>query len=267
MAGLAAAVDLGAARRACAQLRSIPGAPSFAVSASFVGKRSYSGEEIKAAVGDAIARALGWTRRERDDEAELNLRLFIEHDQAHVGVRLARRPLQDRAYKLAHRPGSLKPPIAAAMLRLAGLRAGERVVDPFCGAGTIVIEAAALGAAAIAGDRDTDAVGALRANAIAAALPLAVATWDAAALPLADGAADLVVTNPPWDRQVQVAGGLDRLYAAAGREMIRILAPRGRIAVLTPEPDRLALPGLRRRSCTPISLAGDAPSIVVLDRA
>ncbi|HYE07884.1 MAG TPA: methyltransferase [Planctomycetota bacterium] len=266
MAALSAALDLHGARRACARVRPLPATPSFALSASFVGKRNYSGEEMKHAVGDAMARTVGWNRRERDDEADVNVRLFIEHDRAHVGMRLARRPLQDRAYKLAHRPGSLKPPIAAAMLRLAGLRAGERVVDPFCGAGTVAVEAAALGARAIAGDRDAGAVAALRVNAGASGLAVAVAAWDAAAVALADGAADLVVTNPPWDRQVQVAGGLDRLYAAAGHEMLRILAPGGRIAVLTPEPDRLPLPGLRRLSCTAISLAGDTPSIVVLDR-
>ena len=63
--------------------------------------------------------------------ADLNVRLFIEHETASVGLRLGQVPLQERRWKRAHRPGSLKPPVAAAMLRLAGLAPGQDVYIAF----------------------------------------------------------------------------------------------------------------------------------------
>src|SRR5690606_19149211 len=94
----------------------------------------------------------GWRYRPSDQESEINIRLFMEHEHVYVGMRLGDRPLYKRPYKQAHVPGSLKPSVAAALLQLAGVQAGDRVLDPCCGAGTILIEAALMGARAQGGD-------------------------------------------------------------------------------------------------------------------
>ncbi len=83
--------------------------------------------------------------------AELNVRLFIEHAEALVGLRLGATPLHRRSYKQAQRPGSLKPPVAAALLELLAPQPGERLLDPCCGVGTILVEAARRGGLARGG--------------------------------------------------------------------------------------------------------------------
>src|SRR5690606_6071122 len=154
-------------------------------------------------------------------------------ESALVGMRLAAAPLYKRAYKQEHVPGSLKPSVAAALLFLADITPGQHVLDPCCGAGTILIEAAAIGAKARGGDQEDTAIAAARANAEAAGVTIEVQTWDARTLPLEDASVDAVVTNLPWGRQVEVDAGLADFYRAVCAEMERVLVEGGRIVLLT----------------------------------
>mgnify|MGYP000719333983 CR=1 FL=1 len=108
-------LDLTGAAQVCATVRSISPQPLFSVTASFVGKRNYSADEIKNAVRCGIHDSYGWTYTADDREADFNVRIFIEHDVAYVGLRLGKSPLHERAYKHAQRAGSLKPSVAAAI--------------------------------------------------------------------------------------------------------------------------------------------------------
>ncbi|MEV3979173.1 RNA methyltransferase [Nonomuraea sp. NPDC049758] len=129
-----------------------PGGPDVEVSASFVGRRNYTRHEIEDAVGTELARS--WrlryhSRRDggRPPAGATAWRVTIEGDQAVIARRAGDRPLHRRPYKTASIPGTLHPPLAAAMAQLAGLGAegfGGVVLDPCCGAGTTLIEAHAL---------------------------------------------------------------------------------------------------------------------------
>jgi putative N6-adenine-specific DNA methylase len=59
-------------------------------------------------------------------------------------LRLSDKTMRHRAYKVEHQPASLRPTMAAAMVRLAGAAPGDVVLDPMCGSGTILMEAAAI---------------------------------------------------------------------------------------------------------------------------
>ncbi len=143
MGTYSARIDLRPAAAVCGAVRGRPirREPAFSVTASFVGRRNYTSDEIKLACARAIEdRHRGWTYTPDDRKADLNVRVFLEHATAHVGVRVGREPLQNRPYKQEHVPGSLRPPVAAAMVWLAGVLPGERVLDPCCGAGTLLVE-------------------------------------------------------------------------------------------------------------------------------
>jgi 23S rRNA G2445 N2-methylase RlmL len=247
----------------CAQVRALPAPPTFSVSANFVGRRNYSTPEIKEACAAGIMAGQGWTYSENDEAAGLNVRLFVDGDTAVVGVRLGERPLSKRPYKQHNVPGSLKPPVAAALAALVGVGPGMRVLDPCCGAGTILIEAKAYQAEAWGGDVDLRAVKAARINAAAAGEAVPLHCWDGRALPLADQSVDRVICNVPWGRAVSTPDTLRALYEGIGAEIQRVLAPGGQAALLTNRPDLVQLKGLKCDPWTEISLFGQTPTIMV----
>jgi len=263
LGALSAQLDLHEAAATCSEIRPVRSPPAFSVTANFVGKRNYGTEEIKRACADGIAARHGWTYTDDDGAADLNVRVFIEHEAAFVGVRLGHRPLYKRPYKQDHMPGSLKPTVAAALLYLVGMAPGLRVLDPCCGAGTILIEAALLGAEAQGGDNDAAAIIAAQTNAAAAGVAVKLQLWDAQALPIADGALERIVTNLPWGRQVDVHTALRTLYRQIGSEMRRVLAPGGQLALLTNAPHLVNLHGLRCDKQMEISLFGQTPTMMV----
>jgi 23S rRNA G2445 N2-methylase RlmL len=265
---LALDLDLWHALNVRAEIHPLSDTPTFSVSANFVGRRNYNVAEIKKAIAHSIEALSGWHYQEDDRQSDINLRLFIEHETAHVGMRLAAAPLYKRAYKQEHIPGSLKPSVAAALLFLAQARPQHIVLDPCCGAGTILIEAAGMGAKAIGGDQDAAAIAAAHSNAETAGVTLNVQTWDARALPLQDASIDRIVTNLPWGRQVEVDTELASFYQATCAEMERVLVANGRIVLLTNLPQLVTFANKKANKIIErqleISLFGQQPTILVI---
>ncbi|MEO8396844.1 MAG: methyltransferase domain-containing protein, partial [Chloroflexota bacterium] len=219
-------------------------------------------DEIKMTVSEGIRSGYAWKYSTDDRTADVNLRIFIEHENAFVGVRLGKHPQHERAYKVAERSGSLKPSVAVAMLRLADVQPGQRLLDPCCGSGTILIEAALAGAAARGGDLDDEAVSAARANADAAGMTVMIEQWDARALPLADHSVERVVSNLPWGRQIVLD---ENLYRDVCAEIERVLVPGGTAVLLSSTPETLHFTALEPKDAIEISLYGQTPTISVFE--
>ncbi|MBZ0294624.1 MAG: methyltransferase domain-containing protein [Anaerolineae bacterium] len=258
---LSAALELQAAMDHLQTVRPLPQPVSFSVTANFVGKRNYNYHEIKAAVSTGVLqRYPEWTYADDDQDARLNVRVFIEHEHALVGVRLTETPLHRRSYKQQSLEGSLKPPVAAAMIQLAGLRAGQTLLDPFCGSGTILIEAAQQGLIAIGGDVNRQALQISQENAVHAQKQLLLAQWQAQHLPLADQSAAAVVSNLPWGKQVKVDDSLRTLYHCAYEEMQRVVVSGGVLVLLTTLPE--LIPAAPEQSFE-ISVYGQNPQVMI----
>jgi 23S rRNA G2445 N2-methylase RlmL len=242
------------------RIRQIGDPVVFSVTASFVGKRNYSADEIKQAIADGIQDRYDWIYTSDDREADLNLRLFIEHHMAYVGVRLASHPLHERDYKTAQIAGSLKPSVAAALVLLADKKPGAELLDPFCGAGTILAEAMHLGYDAVGGDRSLEALAASQVN-----IPDGTfVCWDAGGLPLRAEKFDAIATNLPWDRQIAVDDSLSALYRRAMSEIRRVIKPEGTAVLLTSTPDSLVHEGFTSIRQFEISLFGQTPTVTVM---
>jgi tRNA (guanine6-N2)-methyltransferase len=261
---LSAQLDLFPALKQCAAVRVIPCAPRFSLSVSFVGKRNYTTEEMKAILAERIASRHRWMYEPDDRLADAHVRLFLDHGQGLVGVRLAKQPLHERCYRRAHVSGALKPSVAAAMVLLAETREHTRVLDPCCGSGTILIEAALQGAQVSGGDSDLAAVQAAQVNCQAAGIAASLHHWQVQALPLAAASVDRVISTLPWGGQVRVDAPLASFYRAALAEMRRVLAPGGRIVLLTSVPQLLDACGLLCAARFEISLFGQRPTLLVL---
>lgn len=120
-----------------------PTAGALRVSASFLGKRNFNRMELEAAAGEALGRRLKMPfRAEPTEEPCTWFRLHLEDEGGFLGRRCTSEPLHRRPWKTdGQHEGTLHPPVAGAMAFLALLEPGQRVADPFCGAGTLLIEA------------------------------------------------------------------------------------------------------------------------------
>jgi 23S rRNA G2445 N2-methylase RlmL len=262
---LAQYLDPSPAGTHCCSVRVVPHRPSFAVSASFVGRRNYATDEIRQAIARGIRSTTGWPYLERDDAADISIRIFIEHDRAYVGMRLGKTPLHERPYRTEHRGGALKPTIAAAMLHLTGPRPGMRSIDPCCGTGTIPIEAARAGLLALGFDRDECALEIAKRQGEAAGLSIGWMQASAERVPLGDASVDRVISNLPWGRQTRVHGCLSTFYARCVAELLRVLTPGGRLALLVEDPRLIHPPHHSTLQHINISLYGRRPTIVLIN--
>jgi tRNA (guanine6-N2)-methyltransferase len=205
------------------------------VSATVVGARRFGRYDVEDTLGTHLSTVLGvpyHSRRGgvRPPAGTTSWRVTIEGKRATVAVRPGDRPAHRRDYKRASLPGTLHPPVAAAMVRLARVTPGDVVLDPCCGAGTLLIEAADTGARLHGTDRDPAALRAARTN--AGGLDVRWIHADAGALPLRTGTVDRVLVNPPWERQVAAQGALATHPAHLWSELHRVLRPSGILVAL-----------------------------------
>jgi tRNA (guanine10-N2)-dimethyltransferase len=133
-------------------------------------------------------------------------------------------------------PISLHPKYARASINLTGVRNGGIVLDPFCGTGGIVMEAASMGMRAIASDLDERMVSGCTENMEHYSLKL----YDSDILDIGDipnrfTDVDAVVTDPPYGRSAHTAGEDSKsIHARAMTSVNACLRDGGRAAVVLP---------------------------------
>lgn len=144
--------------------------------------------------------------------------------------------------KVAERPFfspiSLHPRYARALVNLTRVKRGERLLDPFCGTGGILIEAASIGVRAVGSDISPEMVEGCKDNMRHFGLE-----WDE--VEVADvGSIDevfddvtAVATDPPYGRSASTRREpVQDLYARALPAISKILAPGSGAGVVLPRP-------------------------------
>ncbi|CAE7204150.1 Thumpd3 [Symbiodinium sp. CCMP2592] len=135
-------------------------------------------------------------------------------------------------------PG-LSQPVAWAMARSVEPSPGDVIVDPMCGSGIVLFEAAQCWRGACYLGFDVDASQLERSGenlamlAPEVAASLAFARGDARRLPLSGSSVDAVVCDMPFGKQYGTEADNLELYPAAVAEFCRVLRPSGRAALLT----------------------------------
>jgi tRNA G10 N-methylase Trm11 len=145
--------------------------------------------------------------------------------------------MRHRTYKREHVAASLRPTVAAAMVRLAEIGHGDLLLDPCCGAGTILAEhlESNRNDRALGGDIDKKALSAARSN-LRRYQGVHLVRWDARRLPLAEGMCRRIACNPPFGKQLGKPHEIDELYRGLLSECNRVLKPGGRAAFLVADP-------------------------------
>jgi tRNA (guanine6-N2)-methyltransferase len=256
-------------------LRPVPHRPKLDVVVSLEGRRNYNRYAVENAVGPLLARQWGavYLPRTADaapaGEADLTVRVLVRGSEAVAALRVSARPLHRRPYKQDTAAGTLHPPVAAGLSRLAGPGAGDLVIDPFCGDGTIAIETALSfpGTRVSASDLDPTRLANAKRNAARAEVDVSWNEADAGRVELPEHAVAAVITNPPWNVAVDARGSLGWSLEGFWRRLGNGLAQQGRASLIADldlgAPDQLRRLGYDVALASQIRLAGRVSQVIL----
>jgi putative N6-adenine-specific DNA methylase len=251
----------------------------FRVEASCAKSRIWHSGAAAERVGTAIRETLGAPEAAEDGVAVM---VRIEHDLCTISVDTSGEPLHKRGYKEAVNAAPMRETMAALFLRQCGFEGNEPVLDPMCGSGTFVIEAAEIACRLNPGrarrfaferlasfddaawqqmravksrreppagfhgsDRDAGAIAMSLANAARADVAGCTAFRQAAISEIAPpaGPPGLVIANAPYGTRLGDKGKLLPLYRAFG-QVLRDRFSGWRVGIVTSEPKLAHATGL-----------------------
>ncbi|MBI4996623.1 MAG: class I SAM-dependent RNA methyltransferase [Rhodocyclales bacterium] len=97
---------------------------------------------VKDAVCDRFRDATGQRPTVNTKSPDVRIHLFLTDHRATLYLDTSGEPLWQRGHKIAKVEAPLKENLAAGILRLAGWQPGVPLLDPMCGSGTFLLEAA-----------------------------------------------------------------------------------------------------------------------------
>jgi putative N6-adenine-specific DNA methylase len=243
-------------------------------------------ERVAGAIGDRLGRPtplIKPTETEAEQAAQLVL-VRLVNDQCTISVDSSGALLHRRGYRLATAKAPLRETLAAGMLLAAGWDARSPLLDPFCGSGTIAIEAALMAGGLPPGRKRRFAfmdwpgfdrnrwealLAEVRVKPVSDLPPIQASDRDAGAVEMARANAERagvgawiefncravsaiqpprgpgwVVTNPPYGLRVSEGKDLRNLYAQLGN-VLRRSCPGWQAAILCSERKLLAQMGLK----------------------
>ncbi|MEM2155839.1 MAG: DNA methyltransferase [Candidatus Jordarchaeales archaeon] len=141
--------------------------------------------------------------------------------------------LRSLRYRPFMTPSSMTPYIARTMVNLSRATPRDIFLDPFCGSGSILIEAALVGCRIIGCDIDPRMVNGAKANLTYYGLNGELTLSDARHLPFS--CADRVVTDPPYGRAASTKGiPLKKLLQGFLSSVESVLGKKGWLCMASP---------------------------------
>ena len=103
---------------------------------------AFAAQVVKDAVVDLVRDRGGWRPSVDRDKPDLRLHLHLSDGVTSLSLDSTGEPLSHRGYRPRGGPAPLSESLAAGILLLAGYDGSEPLLDPMCGTGTFVVEAA-----------------------------------------------------------------------------------------------------------------------------
>lgn len=215
------------------------GGRSFGVRVSRVKEywRDVSSVEVEGLVGKAIKEATD--SRVDLEEPEVWIKGVITDG----GIFLYRQELRTDRRDFSRRrpktrpffhPGVLEPKLARVFVNLSRVKMGEKFLDPFCGTGGFLIEAALLGMETYGADLDKRMIKGAAKNLKHYGLDAELLISDARNLPLK--MVDAIATDPPYGRGTSTKGeSVKNILTQFMREAYGVLKDRGFMCIAAPQ--------------------------------
>ncbi|MFJ5334557.1 bifunctional 23S rRNA (guanine(2069)-N(7))-methyltransferase RlmK/23S rRNA (guanine(2445)-N(2))-methyltransferase RlmL [Pectobacterium sp. CHL-2024] len=102
----------------------------------------YGALKVKDAIVDSFTRKTGQRPDVAKQQPDIRVNVFLQRDMASVSLDLSGDGLHQRGYRDLAGLAPLKENLAAAIVLRSGWKSGTPLVDPMCGSGTLLIEAA-----------------------------------------------------------------------------------------------------------------------------
>ena len=202
---------------------------------------------VKDAICDRFRDACGRRPSVDTRNPDVRVHLFLTADEATLYVDTSGEPLYQRGHKIAKVGAPLKENLAAGILKLSGWQPGVPLLDPMCGSGTFLIEAAQMALDDAPGlSRETGDFGFERLANFDAALWRRLKTEAAQrrdeAAPLPIWGSDLDADAVARARQNLAHAGLDDLVTLERADVLERTppAPEGILVANPPYGERLA---------------------------
>lgn len=220
------------------ELPEVEAAETFRVTSNRNGDHEFTSVDVQKAAGAGVDR-----RHETSvdlEDYDVDVRVDVRDRECLVGIQHTIDALSKR-FPHEYAPlASLKANVAYAMLQLAHIdeHEPETLLDPFCGAATILMEAAETEPELeiVGSDISVNAVEGARENLEAAGLADRVDVREADARELVDayprGFADLIVTNPPYGMRLDAGMDFGAFYRDVLGQFVRTLSREGRVVML-----------------------------------
>ncbi len=170
------------------------------------------------------------------DPADIECWGFWIKDRLFLGIRITSSSIRARTYRKEERKGSLRPTIAAAMAILSNPNPYDKLIDPMCGSGTLLIERGCLAPyTSLSGyDLDSNATRLAIANAANAGIKnIEIKTDDATNLPVEDASFNCLICNLPFGKNFGNRHANLELYYRCLKEWSRVIELGGRAILLT----------------------------------
>lgn len=207
---------------------------SVAVRTRRIGGMDAKTKKIKQCLGEELSKNNPIDLKDPDH----TIFVFIS-DEVYVGRKVyevdkeefKKRDLKNRPH---FSPVSLKPRMARALINLSRPAPSDRLHDPFCGTGGILLEAYHLGLKPSGGDIDTEMVTGCKMNLKKFDVKAKLVRGDVSETTPED--VDCIVTDPPYGRASSTSGeDLEQLYRRLFRTSKERLKEGGHLSVIFPE--------------------------------
>jgi len=233
---------------------------SFAIRAKRVGVHDFNSMDIARIAGDAVIESYLSSMKKRLrvnlDSPDIIIRVELINNLLLVGVdTTGDKGLHRRGYRVYQHPAPLNPTIAAALLRISDWKPDEILVDPMCGSGTILVEAALLGSKIPPGsirrgktptfNQNLKILGVEKFKKHVEGCEKTLSNLGIDFIKIIQGnaehldkhiqKADTIITNPPYGIRIGRKSRIEKLYYNFLKAAEKILTENGRITLLTPQ--------------------------------